>query len=216
MYYPAYEVGGDYLDYFQTENGAWIIVIADICGKGIPAALQMTMLRSTFRIEAKYVGSARELLCSVNDFFAQNVDDRSFVTALCLVISSDGTRMSYARAGHPKLIRIDPSAKTVEELPALGVALGLIAETETFRSKLEEVTIVLQKGDRYLMYTDGLVEATDPDKKRYGFSRLCEVLKGSQHTDPETLVARLMEDIKKFTRGAPAYDDLAILVLEVK
>ena len=216
MYTPAYEVGGDYLDYFQTENGAWIIVIADICGKGVPAALLMTMLRSTFRIEAKYATSARDLLCSVNNFLAQNVDDRSFVTALCLVITSDGARMNYARAGHPKLVRIDPAGNTVEEVSTRGMALGLTAENDAFRSMLEEVTLPLEKGDKYLIYTDGLVEAIDPDKNQYGFPRIREVLVRNRNGDPETIVGQLMEDNKRFTRGAPAYDDLTILALEVK
>jgi sigma-B regulation protein RsbU (phosphoserine phosphatase) len=72
VYYPAYEVGGDYLDYFQTEDGQWVIVIADVCGKGIPAALLMTMLRSTFRVEARKETSAKRLLCAVNQVMAVN------------------------------------------------------------------------------------------------------------------------------------------------
>jgi sigma-B regulation protein RsbU (phosphoserine phosphatase) len=215
VYFPAYEVGGDYLDYFQTENGTWVIVIADICGKGIPAALLMTMLRSTFRIEAKYETSARDLLCSVNNFLVQNVDDRSFVTALCLVISSDGTRMNYARAGHPKLVCIDPSATTIRELPGRGMALGMTEDINVFRSSLDEMTVVLQKGEKYLMYTDGLIEATAPDKKQYGFPQLRELLGQNMNAGPEGLVETLMDDIKKFTRGAPAYDDLTILAMEV-
>ena len=104
VYFPAYEVGGDYLDYFQTDSGNWVVVIADVSGKGIPAALVMTMLRSTFRAEARYETSAKKLLCAVNDLMIEDLDDKSFVTALCLIIDKDGHSMSYARAGHPPLL----------------------------------------------------------------------------------------------------------------
>jgi sigma-B regulation protein RsbU (phosphoserine phosphatase) len=215
VYFPAYEVGGDYLDYFQTANGDWVVIIADVCGKGIPAALLMTMLRSTFRVEGRGETSAKDLLCAVNDFMAINIDDRSFVTALCLIIKSNGKSMTYARAGHPVLLKLSSKGEPPKLMAANGLALGLIADTAKFRSIMEETTIDLKKGDRYLIYTDGLTDANNPERNSYGMQRLCEVLARDRTSDADALIAMLMDDIKKFTRDAPYHDDLTILGLQV-
>ena len=215
VYYPAYEVGGDYLDYFQTEDGQWVVVIADVCGKGIPAALLMTMLRSTFRVEARKETSAKRLLCAVNQFMAVNLDERSFVTALCLIIDKKGDSMRYARAGHPMLVKVGGKGTAPENIACNGIALGLIPETDKFQEMLEEIVIPLEKGQRFLIYTDGLIDAADPQKNSYGFHRLCEVLARDKNSDADGLMALLMEDIKSFTRGAAYHDDLTILALQV-
>jgi PAS domain S-box-containing protein len=215
VYYPAYEVGGDYLDYFKTENNDWVVVIADVCGKGIPAALLMTMLRSTFRVEGRGETSAKKLLCAVNDFMTLNIDDRSFVTALCLIITSDGRSMTYARAGHPIMLKLGHTGEQPQPVASSGLALGLIPDTAKFEALIEEVTVELKKNDRFLVYTDGLTDATNPEKDSYNLSRLCEVLARSADADADALMEILMDDIKKFTRGAPYHDDLTILALQV-
>jgi PAS domain S-box-containing protein len=215
VYYPAYEVGGDYLDYFQTEEGNWVVVIADVCGKGIPAALLMTTLRSAFRIEAKNETSSKRLLSAVNKFMTLNLDDRSFVTALCLIISKDGTRMSYARAGHPMLLKVGHCGSVPETITCGGLALGLMRDTTNFSGMLEEKDIPLIAGDRYLLYTDGLIDASDPQKNTYGFSRLQMLLSRDRDSEPEKLINVLMTDIKNFARGAPYHDDLTILALQI-
>ena len=215
VYYPAYEVGGDYLDYFQTDAGNWVVVIADVCGKGIPAALLMTMLRSTFRVEARKETSAKKLLCAVNEFMTMNLDERSFVTALCLIIAKNGSAMTYARAGHPMLLKLGLPGNLPENIACNGIALGLIPEIDKFSELLEEVHIPLKQGERYLIYTDGLVDASDPQKNSYGFHRLCELLSRDKNHDAEAIIASIMADIKAFTRGAPYHDDLTILALQV-
>jgi len=215
VYYPANKVGGDYLDYFRTGRGDWVVVIADVCGKGIPAALFMTTMRSAFRILAETETSARELLCSVNSFMAQNIDERSFVTALCLVIAVDGSSMTYARAGHPLLIKIGGESGVPENVPCSGIALGLMDDAGLFAEMIQEKRIVLESGDRYLLYTDGLVEASDTEKNAYGSGRLNALLAAERDADPENLVTTIIDDIKAFSGGAPDYDDLTLLVFRV-
>lgn len=214
VYYPAFEVGGDYLDYFQTDNGDWVVVIADVCGKGVPAALLMTVLRSTFRVEARGKTSARDLLCAVNESMLINLDSRSFVTAMCVVIRKDGSSMSYSRAGHPQLIRAE-AGKAPEKIECNGIALGLVSDTRTFEGILDEVTVPLGAGDRFLMYTDGLTEATNPEKKPYGMDRLTAVIGDGGLDTPDEMVRAIMDDIKRFTRDAPYHDDLTMLALRV-
>jgi len=215
VYYPAYEVGGDYLDYFKTDAGDWVIVIADVCGKGIPAALLMTMLRSTFRVEGRNETSAKRLLCAVNDFMTLNLDDRSFVTALCLIIKANGSSMSYARAGHPMLLKLSGNGEPPLPITTNGLALGLVSDGTKFITMMDEVTVDLRKGDRFLIYTDGLIDANNPERNSYGIQRLNEALSRAQNSDADSMITLLMDDIKKFTRGAPYHDDLTILALQV-
>jgi|WetSurMetagenome_2_1015567.scaffolds.fasta_scaffold00079_31 PAS domain S-box-containing protein len=214
-YYPAHEVGGDYLDYFQNEAGDWVVAIADVCGKGIPAALLMAMLRSTFRANARRETSARELLCSVHDSFYGTIDHKSFITALCLIISADGTSMSYARAGHPPLLRFAAAGGRPEELKPEGLALGLASDSATFRSCLEERRIELDTGDRFLMYTDGLMDAEGPDSGTLGLERLENLLASGPALDAEGLVSRITEGVRRFSDGLPPRDDMTLCVLHV-
>ena len=215
VYYPAFEVGGDYLDYFKTDAGDWVVVIADVCGKGVPAALLMTIFRSAFRVEARGETSAKNLLCAVNDSMRVNLDDRSFVTAICLIINSQGTSMSYARAGHPKLIRIGAKGASVDTIESNGIALGFISDHAAFSGFIEEITIPLTTGDRYLIYTDGLTEAINNEKESYGAKRLINLLSGNIGNSPETMLDAIMADVKLFADGAPYHDDLTIIALQV-
>jgi phosphoserine phosphatase RsbU/P len=214
VYYPAYEIGGDYLDYFQTGNGDWVIAIADVCGKGIPAALFMTMLRSVFRVEARNAHTARDLLIRVNESMRDTLEEKNFVTALCLMIDKNSSSMTYARAGHPKLIKLSSSLTEPENIHTSGLALGLLFGDE-FAKRMEEITIPLIHGDRFLIYTDGLTEATDPEKNNYGIKRLTKLLADDQDSNPEQLISVIMDDIKDFTCESPYHDDLTILCMQV-
>lgn len=215
VYYPAYEVGGDYLDYFQTDSGNWVVVIADVSGKGIPAALVMTMLRSTFRAEARYEASAKKLLCAVNELMLVDLDDKSFVTALCLIIDKDGHSMSYARAGHPPLLlQHGNNGKVPVSLNPKGLALGMIGGKD-FSDRMEEVAVKLSHGDRFLIFTDGLLEAMDSDRKFYGIQRLLDLLAVDKVQDPEKVLKRILDDVRVFIRSEPYHDDLTMLAMEV-
>ncbi len=216
VYFPAYEVGGDYLDYFRTDRGDWVIVIADVSGKGIPAALVMTMLRSTIRAEARYEKTAKRLLCSVNDMMAKDLDDRSFITASCLVINAEGTHMTYARAGHPPLlVRHAHNGRQPIPLSPRGLALGM-ADSGVFADLLEEIDVPLQAGDAFVLYTDGLTEAMNPERSMYGTRRLQSLLAREASVSPEILVRHILDDVRDFTRNAPSHDDLTMLVFEVE
>ncbi len=111
FYQPALEVGGDYLDYFPTPDGRWVLVIADVCGKGVAAALHMAMLRGAFRGEAVVSNGAKDLLDRVNRILGPILSPTTFITALCLVVEPDGRRMRYARAGHPPMLEIPRGAR---------------------------------------------------------------------------------------------------------
>jgi sigma-B regulation protein RsbU (phosphoserine phosphatase) len=216
VYCPAYEVGGDYLDYFETDDGNWVIAIADVCGKGLPAALFMIMLRSAFRHLGRNARSAKELLCKVNKEMLLCLDDKSFVTVLCLVINKDGTSMTCARAGHPMPVCVPGPGQQSVRIKTSGIAMGLTFNTATFSQSLTEETVSLKSGSFYLIYTDGLTEAANPAMELYGKERLFKVLVSSRPENPESLIDAIMDDVTRFTCGSPSCDDLAMLVMQVE
>ncbi|MCU0609898.1 MAG: SpoIIE family protein phosphatase [Chitinispirillaceae bacterium] len=215
-YYPANEVGGDYLDYFKTDDGNWVVVIADVCGKGLPAALFMIMLRSAVRVLGRKASTARELLIAVNEAVAPDLNEKAFITALCLIINKDGTSMSYARAGHPMLLRIPGRGRQPEQIKTSGVALGILTDPVLFAQALTEETVVLEKGNFFLIYTDGLTEATNPASQIYEADRVKKSIMSSTASDPESMLNAIIEGLKAFTQGGPAHDDLTMLVMQVE
>jgi PAS domain S-box-containing protein len=216
IYLPAYEVGGDYLDCFQTNAGNWVIVIADVCGKGMPAALFMIMLRSSFRMLGHSAGSAKELLCAVNAEMGDSLDENTFVTALCLMITKDGSSMTYARAGHPYLVCQPGIGKQAALLINKGIAMGFAPDPAKFYQAIEELTIPLKSGNRFFIYTDGLTEANDRHMNPYGIKQLVNFLTRDASSCPEVLVKKILSDIKLFSGDAPALDDLTLLAMEIE
>ncbi len=212
-YYPAYQIGGDYLDYFQQENGNWVIVIADVCGKGVPAAMVMIMLRSSFRVEGQKNRSAKEILCAVNSAMQENLDDRSFITASCVVIDEKKGHATYARAGHPMMIYACDTS--VEYVNSEGVAFGIVRDTAFFESLLEEVSFSLTSGTRYLLYTDGVTDATNRKEQNYGQQRLFRLMRGYLKVDSEALISHIVEDVGTFSRLGSFRDDLTVLSIRV-
>ncbi|MBN1128779.1 MAG: SpoIIE family protein phosphatase [Chitinispirillaceae bacterium] len=216
LYRPAHEVGGDYLDCFKNSDGSTVVMIADVCGKGVPAALLMTVLRSIARAESRTHFSAQSLLAAVNATISSSINERSFITALCLVIAHDGSSMTCARAGHTKLLKIDAGREDVAVVESRGLALGLIPDEKRFAENLEEVTLPLAAGDLFFTYTDGLTEAVDAAETPYGIARLKRVMQRSKHETSEGFLEIIITDVRKFVGRAPAHDDCAMFVMKVR
>jgi serine phosphatase RsbU (regulator of sigma subunit) len=123
--------------------------------------------------------------------------------------------MSYARAGHPHLIRINGQTRKAKSFITSGIALGILSEMDKFSKNIEEVTIPLNEGDRFFIYTDGLTEAFNLEKSPYGIERLMKVLEGDNGTIPEMTLQTIIQDIKIFTQGAPYHDDLTLISMYV-
>jgi PAS domain S-box-containing protein len=215
VYQPAYEVGGDYLDYFQCGDGSWAVIVADACGKGVPAAMLMTVLRSIARVECRYNFTAKKLLTAVNESICRSINERSFITALCLVITGDGSSMTYARCGHTKLLQYHHAQGSVSEIDGKGLALGIVQDPVKFAAHLEEIEIPLLSGDAFLAYSDGVSESNDPHKRLYGIPRLIRVFKDHGPDTAEHIVAGILTDVNKFTEGRQAYDDLTMVAMKV-
>jgi serine phosphatase RsbU (regulator of sigma subunit) len=206
-YQPAREVGGDFYDFFQLEDGRLGIVVGDATGKGVPAALVMASTRSMLRAVAQASNySPGEVLRRVNDPLVTDIPPNMFITCFYCILDPKSGRLKYANAGHdlPYLHRRRGEA---EELRARGMPLGLIPGMS-----YEEKEIVLEAGEATLFYSDGLVEAHDPEGHMFSFPRLRALI--AEHAEKESLEETLLEELYSFVgEGWEQEDDITLLAL---
>jgi serine phosphatase RsbU (regulator of sigma subunit)/predicted ester cyclase len=206
-YRPAQEVGGDFYDFFELKDGRVGIVVGDATGHGVPAALVVTATYSMLRAVAQALGSFSpgELLAQVNETLLARIPANMFVTCFYAILDPQSGSLSYANAGHdlPYLHR-DGDA---EELRARGMPLGLMPGMG-----YEEKDIVLECGESVLFYSDGLVEAHDPQGHMFGFPRLRALV--AKHGEESSLGEFLHEELSSFVgAGWEQEDDITLLTL---
>jgi serine phosphatase RsbU (regulator of sigma subunit) len=205
-YRPAREVGGDFYDFFELEDGHLGIVVGDATGHGVPAALVMASTRSMLRAVAQTSNSPGEVLRRVNDTLVKDIPANMFVTCFYAILDPKSGTLSYANAGHdlPYLRRHGSEA---EELRARGMPLGLMPGMS-----YEEKEIELQVGEVALFYSDGLVEAHDPEGEMFGFPRLRALV--AEHAEEGSLGDFLLEELYSFAgAGWEQEDDITLVNL---
>ena len=188
-YQPARAVGGDFYDFRTLSDGRLAIIIGDVTDKGVPAALVMATTRTLLRAASERLVSPGQVLERVNDLLHPDIPARMFVTCLYAVLDPATGHLIYANAGHDLPYATGPSG--VIELEALGMPLGLMPGMS-----YEEKEVTLAPGDTALFYSDGLVEAHDPQREMYGFPKLREELAAFNGGD---LVAYLLDTLHTFT-----------------
>src|SRR5215204_2447054 len=205
IYRPAKEVGGDFYDFFKLEDGSLGIVVGDATGHGVPAALVMASARSMLRAVAQASDSPGDALRRVNDPLATDIPQNMFVTCFYAILDPKSGTLSYANAGHdlPYLHRNGEA----EELRARGMPLGLMPGMG-----YEEKEMVLDAGETALFYSDGLVEAHDPNGEMFGFPRLQTLV--AEHGEEGSLGDFLLEKLYSFVgEGWEQEDDITLLTL---
>ncbi len=206
---PANDVGGDLVDALDLGDGRVALVLADVAGKGLPAALLMAKLQATVRALAPEAPSLDVLAERVNRILHRDGLPSSFSTLVYLELGADTDRVRLVNAGHMPPIVVGPSG--LSELPRGGPALALIAGT-TYRE--QEVSI--PPGYTLVVYTDGVTEAMDPNGEFFGDDRLRESLLASTGLGAEALAARLLAQLKAFVADAPTHDDVSLVVARRK
>src|SRR5918911_285033 len=207
FYQPAREVGGDFYDFLELINGRLGIVVGDATGKGVPVALVMANARSMLRGVAQTSESPGDVLSRVNDALVTDIPPNMFVTCLYAILEPESGSLTYANAGHdlPYLHRNDGA----EELRARGMPLGLMPGMV-----YEEKQTILQAGEAALLYSDGLVEAHDPQGQMFGFPRLGELV--AEHAAEEgSLGDFLLRELYTFVGESwEQEDDITLLTLK--
>jgi len=204
-YHPAREVGGDFYDFFELEDGQFGLVVGDATGKGMPAALVMATTCGMLRAVAQSSNSPGEGLGRVNEALSSRIPPNMFVTCFYALLEPESGRLSYANAGHdlPYLRR----GKDAEQLTARGMPLGLMSGVT-----YEEGHAFLREGDGILFYSDGLVEAHNPHREMFGSPRLRQLI--MEHGEGGSLGDILLEELYSFTgEGWEQEDDITLLML---
>ena len=206
---PASGVGGDCYDVLAFDNGQVGLSIADVCGKGLPAALLMSNLQAAVRAFAQDSVRPHNVCSSVNRLLCRNMISGRFVTFCYVRVDGPGRALSYSIAGHnpPMLLR---ASGEVLRLTVGGTVLGVFPE-----AAFEEDTVPLLAGDRLVLFTDGITEARNPDGEEYEDARLLEALRRHRHLPAGELQQRLFEDVLAFAREG-LQDDATLIVLSVE
>src|SRR5215217_1870018 len=193
-YRPAREVGGDFYDFHLLPEGRLGLVVGDATGKGVPAALVMSTTCGMLQLAAQSLDSSSpgEVLARVNETLLARIPDNMFVTCFYAILEPKSASLSYANAGHD-LPYVRHSGEC-EELRARGMPLGLMP-----KMSYEEKEIVLEAGDAALLYSDGLVEAHDPEGEMFGFPRLRALV--AEHGEQRSLGDFLLEELYSFVGG---------------
>jgi sigma-B regulation protein RsbU (phosphoserine phosphatase) len=216
---PAREVGGDYYDVIALPDGRYGILIADVSGKGMSAALYMAELKGLILSLSQIHFSPRDLLISANRLISMHLDSRSFITMTYAVIDPAAGVMTYARAGHTPLLYLpagNGSSSRARILAPDGLVLGLrIDDGERFSSLLTEVTLRLLPGDLLVLFTDGISEAMNERADCFGEEQLAELVEEHGHLPIVELRERILREIAAFVGGAPQHDDMTMILLKV-
>jgi len=211
---PAAEVGGDYYDLLPLSATRMGVLVADVSGKGISAALYMAELKGLVLSLSRIYESPARLLGEANRILSANMDPRSFITMTYAVVDTARRTMTYARAGHNPLIHLSGGETRV--LTPAGLGLGM-DRGERFEEILEEAEVALASGDVFLFFTDGLSEAMNGHAELFGERRLRNVLERviARETDEEELKDRILEEIRLFVGEAAQHDDMTMVLLKV-
>lgn len=206
---PAREVGGDFYDIIVPVSKDKIgILIADVSGKGVPAALFMALSRTITRANATWHKKAVNIITETNSMISADARSGMFVTLFFGVINLDERSITYVNAGHnpPLLFRSDGSR---EELTLTGPALGIMDIAQ-----FTEETTKLNTGDILIMYTDGVTEAVNKNNEEFGVHRLDEIVRNNRNEPAEKIKEAIMEGLNEYTKGEDQFDDITIIVMK--
>lgn len=212
-YEPAREVGGDFYDFVSMPDkpGELQIVIADVTGKGVPAALFMASCRTTMRAEATRGNGPAETLRSANCVIALDTHYPLFVTALCARVRANSGVLTFANGGHERPLWLRAASGGCESLVTHNLLLGF-----TEHADFEEHTVEIGAGDFLVFFTDGITEARNEQGDFYGDERLQAVVEARPYPSASELLDAILESVSKFSDGTPPSDDITLVVIRRK
>ena len=202
------EVGGDYYDFIPVSDSRLGIAIADVSGKGIPAALIMAGFRMSLLAEVRNEFAIRAVMRKVNSLLHESTDRDKFVTAFYGLLDHRNRVLTFSNAGHNPPILFRHEGK-IQYLSEGGVALGVLAD-----ATYEERPIALRPGDVLLFYTDGVSEAESPSGEQFGVQRIEQLVAASPEADAATIMRSLVARVQEWSAGGQS-DDLTLVVLKV-
>ncbi len=211
IYQPAQLVGGDFYDFFQLagDPNQLGLVIADVSGKGVPAALFMALSRSIIRTKSMSGRHPAGVLCRSNTLIYKDTRSKLFLTAFYATLDLRTGWMAYSNAGHNYPIRLQAETGQVTELVARGIIMGAFEQIE-----LEEHEIDVAPGDMIIFYTDGITEAMNDTEELFGEDRLISVIKANPQAGAQEMIDTIVKAVVAFTGDTPQSDDFTIFIVK--
>lgn len=207
---PALVVGGDFYDFIPFNEDQIGIVLGDVSGKGVSAALHMARLLSDFRYISQVNPEPTFVLSRVNDILCSRTHWGMFATATYLLVDMRKKTMQAANGGHHSLLMKNDKGKVEERVKAGGVPLGILPNVN-----YPQEEIPLKQGDSIFLYTDGVIEPKNAKDEPFGLDRLSNFLAQNKDT-PENMLASLEQTIKHFTGKVPKFDDMTFLTFQLR
>ena len=208
---PAAHVGGDYFDYFLREDDTLDVVIADVSGHNVGAALIMTETRSVLRAHVQQAVYPGELMRRLNEVLYEDLSrSELFISMFYVSYTFESSLLRYANAGHNRPLLLKREETECSDLDAEGLILGVLPDV-TF----EEKTVQLGPGDLLLLYTDGIIESQNSSGEFFGIQRLSRTLKLRRDDTPDAIISALFEDLDEFLGDAPPDDDITLVALKL-
>lgn len=206
--FPCYEIGGDYYDFIERDDGRLVIALGDVSGKGTAAALLMSSLHAAVHAQSGSHDSLVETISAVNRYLADNIPANRFVTLFYAELDPESGALSFLNAGHnPPLIV--HSAGTVEQLASGGLPLGIKRDAEYREGRTQ-----MQHGDVLVIYSDGVTEAVSPTGEEFGPTRLYEVVSRNIEASAAGIRDRIESSLTKFSQGTSAADDITLVIVK--
>ena len=209
VYDPSLEVGGDFFDFIELSHGELGLSMADVVGKGFPAALMMASVRSAWRAHASVVSDARTVVARVNRHMCRDTRPGEFATVFYGVFASDTRRLDYVNAGHDPPLLLRGNAFT--HLDTGGMAIGILPE-----AGFEHGSVELMPRDLVVFYTDGVIDAMNFDGDCFGRDRLRQSILRYRDQAPPTLAWQILWDTRRFAGLAEQNDDISVVVANVR
>ena len=210
---PAWEVGGDYFDYFRIDDSRWGIAIGDVSNKGVSAAFYMTMVKGFLKALAIQYEKPMDILSKTNTLFYENVERGHFISMIFGILDSNKGEFTFSRAGHNPLLLLVGKSADGQWLTPAGMAIGMAPE-EKFRTSIGEQTIQIQPGDTLVLYTDGYPEAMNENSEEFGEDNLEKLIKENIERKAQEIIRTLEIKIKEWEGNQTAMDDRTIIVIK--
>lgn len=212
---PAREVGGDLYDFIPFSGGRWGLCVADVSGKGVPAALYMTMTKGMLASVRGHEPELEQIASRMNRHIYTTGARKTFVTMALGLLNPTERSFSYVRAGHNPVLLYRAAARKTEFLEPRGMGLGITSQT-IFDRQLEPMSVSLEPGDILVLYSDGLTEMMNSQREQFGEDRLCEVVLENAHLNALGIQYAIVDHVRQFRGEAEPHDDLTIVVVRAE
>jgi serine phosphatase RsbU (regulator of sigma subunit) len=209
---PAKEIGGDYFDYitFAGDPNRLGVAVADVTGKGVDAGMVMGMTKATIHALSEQNLTTRDLILKLNVHLCKLLKKQKFISLVYAEYSAGEGTFTWSGAGHEHIIVVRNN-REVEAIMTGGIVLGVFDDID---NDIEQKSITLNKGDKVVLYTDGVTEARNEGNEMYTLERFIEIIKQAPALPAQELLSHINEKIQHYIGNTPQYDDITLVVME--